>query len=247
MAKKKGNISTGFQKRSASRILTSSAPFVVKEAYNSLRTKLLFVANGEECPVFTVTSAQPGEGKTTTALNLAISFAQAGKKTLLVDGDLRNASLHKYFRVERSPGLSELLAGMDNEVRFPTVGVENLTVLTAGENPPNPAELLMSIRMDALLAMSKERFDCVFIDTPPVCVVTDAAVLASKVTGSLLVVRMGVTDRSSVRAAIDHINLVQGKVIGFILNDTDGKNDSYYKKGGYYKYEYGNPGSSAKA
>ena len=125
-------------------MLKSDSPFRIKEAYNLVRAKLLFTTKGDKCPVYVVTSSRSDEGKSINSINMAISFAMAGKKTLIIDADLRNPTLHKYFRVPSSPGLSEVLAKIQGKINVVRTEQENLFFLRAGDVPPNPAELLGS-------------------------------------------------------------------------------------------------------
>ncbi len=223
-------------------VLTKSSPFAIKEAYNAVRTKLLFLGRGEKCPVFAVTSALAHDGKSTNAVNLAVSVSMAGKKVLLIDGDMRKPTLHRYFELPCQDGLSEVLAGLTTEVHIRATPVENLSILTAGEIPPNPAELFGSPQMDMLLGNVKQYFDYVIIDTPPVCVVTDATILAEKVVGYVFVVQSGKNHINEVSHAISSIEQMNGKVVGMLLNDSNGKGMArlgYYRKNGnYYRKKY---------
>ena len=218
------------------RMLTADSPFAIKEAYNAIRAKLLFTGRGEKCPVFAVTSAMMHDGKTTNAVNLAISIANTAKKVLLIDGDMRKPSVHRYFGLENKNGLSEILAGLTNEVKIRRTEVENLHVLTSGEIPPNPAELFGSKQMDNLLSYVKEFFDYVIIDTPPVNVVTDAAILAEKITGYVFVVQSGKNHYNELNYGLETIQQMNGNVVGMILNDVTGRGGNHY--GGYRSSYY---------
>ena len=147
----------GFSKSDPKKILCQNSPFAVKEAYNAIRTNLLFTQQGEKCPIFVVTSPTANNGKTINSINLAVSFAQMGKRTLLIDADMRNPTIHRMFSISVKNGLSEILAGLTDNISVSKTDVENLSVLTAGKIPPNPAELLSSARMDKLLEFVKER------------------------------------------------------------------------------------------
>lgn len=232
-----------FTKDDPKKILSPESPFVVKEAYSAIRTNLLFTQKGEKCPVFVVTSPTANNGKTINSINLAVSFAQMGKRTLLIDSDMRNPTIHRMFSIPVKNGLSEILAGLTDNITVSKTDVENLSVLTGGKIPPNPAELLSSPRMDKLLEFVKEHYDCVFIDTPPVNLVTDATVFAQKTTGYILIVKANVSDNSDVKLAVNSLDNIGGNILGFVLNDvTSGRNRyySYYKKYDYkYKYSYG--------
>ena len=225
------------------RMLSPSSPFAIREAYNAVRTKLLFTGKGEKCPVFAVTSAMMHDGKTTNAVNLAISVASAAKRVLLIDGDMRKPTVHRYFGLENKNGLSEILAGLTNEVKIRKTGIENLHVLTSGQIPPNPAELFGSKQMDTLLDYVKEFFDYVFIDTPPINVVTDTAIIAEKITGYVFVVQSGKNRSNEISYALNTLQQMNGNVVGFILNDISGKSGTHYGsyrygKNGYYGKNY---------
>lgn len=244
--KKRSKKDNRFSKEDTKKILALDSPFIVKEAYSSIRANLLFTQRGEKCPVFIVTSPTANNGKTLNSINLAISFAQMGKKTLLIDSDMRNPTVHRMFSIPSNNGLSEILAGLTDNITVSKTDIENLSVLTSGRIPPNPAELLASERMDKLLEFVKEHYDCVFIDTPPINIVKDATTFATKSTGYVIVIKANVTDTSDVKTAVSGLQLIGGNVLGFVLNDilpNNRKNYSYYKKYDYkysYKYSYGN-------
>ncbi len=224
------------------RLLTANSSFAMKEAYNAIRTKLLFTGKGEKCPVFAVTSSLMHDGKTTNAVNLAVSIANASKRVLLIDADLRKPTVHRYFGLDNKEGLSEILAGLSNEIRIRKSSTENLNVLTSGQIPPNPAELLGSPQMDTLLDYVKNYFDYVIIDTPPINVVTDAAILAEKITGYVFVVQGGKNHYSDVEYALKTLEQMNGRVVGLVLNDVTGKAGTTYsyRRGnyGYYRGYY---------
>lgn len=241
--KRKQQNSHAFSKEDPKKMLNPESPFVVKEAYSAIRTNLLFTQKGEKCPIFVVTSPTANNGKTINSINLAVSFAQMGKRTLLIDSDMRNPTIHRMFSIPVKNGLSEILAGLTDNITVSKTDIENLSVLTGGKIPPNPAELLSSPRMDKLLEFVKEHYDCVFIDTPPVNLVTDATVFAQKTTGYILIVKANASDTTDVKTAVNSLDTIGGKMLGFILNDvTSGRHKyySYYKKYDYkYKYSYG--------
>lgn len=231
----------GFSREDIGKILAPDSPFIVKEAYSSIRTNLMFSQRGEKCPIFIVTSPTANNGKTLNSVNLAVSFAQMGKRTLLIDSDMRNPTVHRMFSIPSKNGLSEILAGLTDNITVSKTDIENLSILTSGKIPPNPAELLASERMDKLLDFVKEHYDCVFIDTPPINIVTDASVFATKSTGYVLVVKANTSDTSDVKAATNGLKQLGGNVLGFVLNDilpNNRKNYSYYKRYDY-KYSYG--------
>ena len=241
--RKSSTPSKSFSREDTKKILAPDSPFVIKEAYSSIRTNLLFMQKGEKCPIFVVTSPTANNGKTINSINLAVSFAQMGKRTLLIDSDMRNPTIHRMFSIPVKNGLSEILAGLTDNITVSKTEIENLSVLTGGKIPPNPAELLASSRMDKLLEFVKEHYDYVFIDTPPVNLVTDATVFSQKTTGYIMIVKSNANDSADVKTAVSSLDSIGGNILGFILNDvTSGKNKyySYYRKYGYkYKYSYG--------
>lgn len=234
-------------KRNQMAILNKKTPFVIREAYKTARTNIIFSVSGsgnDECKIIAFTSANPGEGKTTSSLNLAITFAQTGAKVLIIDGDLRKPRIHQYLGVVKTNGLSTILSNQKtfDEVVFRDIR-DGLDCLAAGSIPPNPAELLASDAMEHLLEDLKTRYDYVFIDTPPVTVVTDAAALSNYVNGLVLVVRQGFTNHESVEHAINLLKIAKAKVLGFFVNDIDPASANYgaYRKsyGNRYGYKYG--------
>ena len=253
MKKNKLNISSPFLSENIGKMLSGKSPFAIREAYSTCRTRLMFTQRGEDHPVFAVTSPEPGDGKTISVINIAISFARAGKKTLLVDMDLRNASVNRYFHdtiKSGTAGLSEYLAGLKNEVEVLPTNYENLYVLPAGFTPPNPGELLTSKKLHEAVQVLREQFDFVFIDTPPVNLVSDAALLAEFCTGYIIVARVAKTKSADLRRAINALKMVDGHVSGILMNDATGEGKHYssyydYKKSRYYYYHgyYGHEGS----
>ena len=196
-----------------------------------------------------VTSAIPGEGKTTTAINLAISFAQTEKKVIIIDADMRKPKLHKYFDLENKVGLSNVLSGVFDEKNKDFVqktNVENLYLISSGHIPPNPIELLASEKMEELINKLSEEYDFVIIDTPPVNIVSDALVLSKNVTGYIMVTRSNYTEYSALDEAMAKFELASVKPLGVVLNDFNLKQQKYVARGKYkYKsyynyYRYGN-------
>ena len=214
------------------KLLKNTSTFSVKEAYNAIRTNLLFTQHGEKCPIFVVTSPTANNGKTINSANLAISFAQMGKKTLIIDADMRNPSLNKLFGLHSKNGLSEILAGLTDNISVSKTDVDNLSILTAGKIPPNPTELLASDRMDKLLGFVREHYDCVFIDTPPINIVTDATVFAQKTTGYIVIVKTDTTKVPEVKTAVQTLESIGSSILGFILNDANSDKKKYYS---YYR------------
>jgi capsular exopolysaccharide synthesis family protein len=212
---------------------------LIAEAFRSLRTNIAFARAHHDLRTIVLTSPGPGDGKSTVASNLATIFAQQGQRTLLVDADLRRAVVNATFEIPRSPGLSDLLVGsvrLADAVR--PVDVPNLFVLPSGQFPPNPSELLGSPAMREILEEAKGSFDMVVIDSPPVLAVTDASVISSVVDGTIVVVRVGKTARDAVRRAVAQLRVVNGRVLGAVLNDVDFRSGVYYGGYGYYYHRF---------
>jgi non-specific protein-tyrosine kinase len=205
------------------------------EAYRTLRTNITFASPDKPVHVIMATSTSPDDGKSTTIANLAITFAASGASTVLVDGDLRRPHLHTIFGLPNEQGLTTLVVDMARatgggsvaQIPLQNTQVANLQVLTSGPVPPNPAEILSSQRMGELLEMLRGKADYVLIDTPPIIAVTDAAVLASKVDGVLLVVNAGKTKRELAIKARDMLKQVNANVIGVVLNNAQVDKSAY--------------------
>ncbi|GAA2743619.1 polysaccharide biosynthesis tyrosine autokinase [Terrabacter aerolatus] len=205
------------------------------EAFRSLRTNLQFIDVSNPPKSIVVTSSLPGEGKSTTTANLAISLAETGLKVVVIEGDLRRPRLLDYLGFEGSVGLTDVLVGrVEVDDVLQPFGRTGLRLLGAGPIPPNPSELLGSANMEQLIEDLTERFDYVLIDAPPLLPVTDAAVLSTIVDGALVVVGAGVVQREHVRRAIDSLDAVNGSVLGLILNRVKAKEGG----AGYGTYEY---------
>lgn len=230
-------------------LLGEKSDFFIREAYKTLRTNVSFTLAGEEeCKVVVVTSSMQGEGKSTTATNLAISYAMTDKKVLLVDCDMRRPKLARLLEKGNKVGLSNLL--MDYDLLGEAVqhtDIEGLDVILVGSIPPNPSELLGSARMRKLIEEMKEKYDYIFLDSPPINMVTDAAVLAPKSNGVLFLVRANQSERGAVIHAVNQLERTQAKVLGFILNDADMERlhysrskqyKSYFRYGRYGRYGY---------
>jgi capsular exopolysaccharide synthesis family protein len=211
----------------------------VAEAYRSLRTTVLFSSLDHEIQVLAITSSAPQEGKSTTSSNIGIVMAQNGKRTLLIDADLRRPILHSVYGIEREPGLTNLLferATFEEAIK-PT-DVENLYVLPCGIIPPNPSELLGSQRMGQLIERLRGEFDMILLDTPPVVAVTDALLLSHSADATLLVARADVTRVDALLRAMDSIERSGAGLLGVVLNNFNVANayGSYYKYYQYYHY-----------
>jgi tyrosine-protein kinase Etk/Wzc len=210
---------------------------ITAEAFRSLRTNLSFVSPDNPIRTLILSSAGPSEGKSLTIANLSLSYAQMGKKTLLVDTDLRRPVQHHIFGMKREPGFSDLFAEIqDYSTIIRKTQHENLFLVTAGMFTPNPAELLGSNKMKTLIDYFKQNFDIVFFDTPPIVAVTDSVLLGTKVDGLLFVIRSQKTSREAAIHAINSLKTVGTKCFGAVLNDINLSN--HYSSYGYYKYYY---------
>ena len=227
-------------------ILNKKTSFIIQEAYRTARTNIMFsmADKGEKCKVICVTSSNAGEGKTTSTLNLAITFAQTGSKVLLIDCDLRKPRIHQYLGVVKTDGITTILS---KQKEFEDVVYHNLRpgldCVTSGSIPPNPAELLASEPMHLLLEKLKGLYDYILIDTPPITVVTDAVALSRWVSGIMLVVREGYTNHESIEQALHLLKIADAKVIGFFVNDIDTMSMNY----GAYRSSYGRSYGSRKS
>lgn len=211
----------------------------VAEAYRTIRTNLQFTNLDQSKKTFMVTSAGPGEGKTTTVANLGATMAMAGTRTLMVDTDLRRPALHKAFGVSNALGLTSILSGQAKiEDCIQTGRAQNLHLVTSGPLPPNPAEVLMSRPMADFMQSVKARYDLVIYDSPPVISVSDTLVLGTLVDGVVLVVRSGGYPQEVIRQAKSQLDGVKANVVGVLLNSVDFKRDGYYYQY-YYYYYYG--------
>jgi len=192
------------------------------EAFRTLRTNLIFSSLDRPLTTLLVTSAAPDEGKSVTLANLAVTMAQGGRKTILVDCDLRHPRQHEIFGAPDRPGLTSMIldpSGVD-EPPLAATSVEGLSLLPAGPLPPNPADLLSSRRMESLISSLKSRADIVLFDAPPIVAVTDAALLASKLDGVLLVVSAGQTKREHAQRAKELLEKINVRLVGAVLTNA---------------------------
>lgn len=209
------------------------------ECLRSIRTNLLFMSPDRPLKTILVTSSGPGEGKTTTAVSLAEIMADGGSRVLLVEADMRRPRLHKVFGFRSEQGLSSLILGesrLDGVVQ--DTSIENLSVLTCGPIPPNPAELLHTEAFKTILTEASRRFDRVIIDSPPAGVVADAVVVSTLVDGTLFVVKAGQTSRDAAARALRALLDVMARVFGAVLNDMDLEDRKYAQYYTYYRYGY---------
>ena len=228
----------------------------VAEAYRSLRTNIEKIRAAADAKIVMVTSSVLEEGKTTTSANLALSFAQMGRKTLLLGADLRRPDVHRMFGLQKEPGLADVLTGsmpwqsatrslsdillgeLPMDIVMLTPGMDNLHVLPSGSNPLNPAELLSSESMGSLLDELRDAFDIIIIDTPPIIPVTDAAVLAEHTDGVLLIYEVGKVGRDVLKRAKSHFDNVSANIWGIVMNDVKAEAETTLRDTDYYYYHY---------
>ncbi len=231
--------------KSKSRMLISeegvnnkSVPFAVVEAYKTIRTNLLFLLSQNENKAIAISSSLKGEGKSTTSVNIAIALSQLNEKVMLIDCDLRKATIHKKLKIKNNVGVTSVLANFCTLQEAVTEINPYLSVLTSGPIPPNAAELLSSKKMDELLAKLNEEYDYIIIDTPPINIVSDALVVAAKTNGLIMVVKDNYIDRTDFERALNSIELAGVRVLGAVLNSaSETKSKSYRYK---YVYKYSN-------
>lgn len=221
-------------------IIGNNMSFSLSEAFKLLRTNVSFsLPDDNECRVIGVVGAIRGVGKSFVAANLAYSFAGADKKVLLIDGDLRMPTIAEKTGLAPTPGLSNYLVGVGAERIEDIIQnfTKNMDVITSGNIPPNPSELLGSGKMRSLLNALKEHYDYIIFDLPPTVLVSDALVVSNLVHGFVLVIRQKIDEKKTVKEMLRQLDLVQAKVLGFVFNsfDKNGKG-KYYKKNKYYRY-----------
>jgi protein-tyrosine kinase len=201
----------------------------ISEQYRTIRTNIQFSSVDESIRTILVTSSGPEEGKSTTVANLAVVFAQQGKKVLLIDADLRKPTVHYTFQLDNTTGLTNVLTKQTQlEKAAVTTLVDNLSVLSSGPIPPNPAELLGSKAMEDMLVTALEQYDIVIFDTPPVLAVTDAQILANRCDGTILVVGSGKTQIEPAVKSKELLLSSKGKLLGVVLNRKNAKDSQYY-------------------
>ncbi|KPU45156.1 tyrosine-protein kinase YwqD [Oxobacter pfennigii] len=207
----------------------------ISEIFRTLRTNIKFTSFDKNVKTIVFTSTGPNEGKSTIISNLAVTLSQAGNKVLLMEGDLRNPTVHKMFSLPNDYGITNMLiGGSDHENFIHKTDIEKLDVLPCGPKPPNPAELLGSNKMKSILDGLKEYYDYILIDAPPVIVVTDGALLASISDGTILVIASGEATIESVLKARDLLVNVKADIIGTVLNKYKSTSPGNY----YYRYGY---------
>ena len=214
--------------------LDAKSPIV--EAYRSVRTSIEYSNLDAKLKIILVTSTQQNEGKSTVASNLAISFSKLpNKKILLIDADLRNPSIHRVFSIGNSDGMMSILKG-DKDLKSTVYNLnENLDILMTGVIPPNPDEILVTDKMKEFIQQIKEKYDYIFIDSPPIGIVSDASLLSQLSDGVIFVVCSGEVETDFAKLAKDKLMNVDAKILGAVLNKYESHNDDYgYYYSGYY-------------
>lgn len=218
-------------------VITHSDPkSPVSEAYRVLRTNIQYSGIDRQIKTIVVTSSGPMEGKTTTVVNLAVTFAQAGNRVLLIDSDMRKPKIHKVFMMPNSSGLTNLLALHDDyKLYVRSSDIPNLDILPCGTIPHNPSELLSSRTMKEFMEEVKQDYNIIFMDAPPVGNVTDAAIISTFVDGTVLVASSGHVKIGALKHAKELLDKVNANILGVVLNQIDKKSGSDYY---YYQYSY---------
>ena len=233
------NTSTGSYS-SFNSILNEDTPWAVKEAYKTWRTNATLSLPDEGHRIIGFTSAEPHDGKTTNAVNFAISLGQIDKKVLLIDCDLRKPMVARMLELDTSAGLSDMISGQARARDVLLHSAEhNIDVIPAGNMTPDPTLLLQSDRMKMTIQELKKVYDYIVIDLPPATVVTDASLLADNIDGFILVIRHNTTDYRSVSDMMEQLDLANAQVIGFVYNDATAGEGHYDSNYGYKKYGYG--------
>jgi capsular exopolysaccharide synthesis family protein len=218
--------------------------FQVTEAYKAIRTNIMYSVAHKGCKRIVISSSEENEGKSTSAVNIAISLAQTNLRVLLIDTDLRKSKIHLFFELNNAPGVTQVLTDMASpEEVIRTTSYANLDVITAGATPPNPSELLAGDTFAEWLDQLSERYDYIVIDTSPINVVSDALPVIKKSDGVVLMVRSGRTTYPALEKAVQSLQLIDAKILGCVLNGVDVQSRRYgkygYGKYGYGKYGYG--------
>ncbi|MEW7917789.1 CpsD/CapB family tyrosine-protein kinase [Enterococcus avium] len=202
----------------------------ITEQYRTIRSNIQFTSVDKELQTMVVTSSGPSEGKSTTSANLAVVFANSGKRVLLVDADLRKPTVALTFQIPNVRGLSNLLGDRtaDSKDYAQTTIIDNLWVMPSGPKPPNPSEMLGSKRMEEVIAELTQEFDLIIFDMPPVATVTDAQILAAKTDGTLLVVRERQIKKQNLVKAYDLLRIAKANILGVVYNAAKKADDSSY-------------------
>ena len=233
-----GNAFGGLKKTSSisdanhEKILSEDSSFFIKEAYKSLRSNIIFSLSEEGCKKIVITSAGAGEGKSTNCLNIAITFAETGVRVCLIDCDLRKPNIARLAGKSISPGFSNVLVRLNSLDEVINKDVyKNLDIIFSGDIPPNPTELISSDKMKETLDELSQKYDYIFIDTPPVNLVTDASLIAKEASGVLFVVRQNETEKDDYIEAVEQLKFAGAKIIGTVFNGANITNKTGYKLG----------------
>lgn len=237
--RKKRKVDNESLKHGVSLVSVTDPSSVVAEQFRTIRTNIQFSAVDKKIQSLVVTSAEPSEGKSTVSSNLAVVWAKQNEKVLLIDADLRRPTAHRAFNLLNAAGLSSYLSNNAvYEEIIQETEVPNLSVISSGPVPPNPAELLNSRHINTLIERLEDEYDIIIFDVPPINTVTDAQLLANKADGVILVVPQGIAEKGSVTHAVEQLNKVHAKVLGTVMNRFKAdKAPGYY--GGYYGGNYG--------
>lgn len=205
----------------------------ISEQYRTIRTNIQYAMVDRDLKTLVITSSGPSEGKSTTSANLAVVFANSGKRVLLVDADMRKPTVAKSFSLDNIRGLSTLLGSRETVIHqvIQSSGVDNLFLMTSGPKPPNPSELLDSRRMEELLQELKQQYDLIIFDMPPIVAVTDAQIVSSKSDGTIVVVRENVSKRDSLLKAKSLLEMVGATILGVVYNGSKNISDQGYYYG----------------
>ncbi|MBR2867890.1 MAG: CpsD/CapB family tyrosine-protein kinase [Clostridia bacterium] len=237
---RKKNKTGFFSGNESKKTLHKNLEFTAMEQYKLLRTNLSFtLPQDEKCPIIGVTSAMRGEGKSTTSVNLAYVLAESGKKVLLIDGDMRIPSIAKKMGIENNFGLTDLLKGAGsvqmNDFKYEEFN--NFYIMPSGALPPNPSELLGSVRMKNIFKSFSESFDCIVLDLPPVNLVSDALAVSQFISGMVVVIRADYSEKRELENCFRQLRLSDVNVLGCVINDYKDGRGSYGKYKRYYKYK----------
>lgn len=218
------------QKTARQLIAVASPRSIISEQFRTVRTNLTFSLPDEDLNTLFFTSASPSEGKSTVSANTAVTFAQAGKKVLFIDADMRKPTVHYTFALPNAAGLSTVLtAQISVEEVIRQTDIDNLSVITSGPIPPNPSELLGSKGMTFLIEQMKKLYDIIVFDAPPTLSVTDAQILSNEMDGTVLVIDAGRTEKETVQKAKELLEQADAKILGVVLNNYTDEDSGYYE------------------
>ena len=223
------------------RVLSDNSPFAVREAFNHIRTNLMYTRKDDQngSPIYAITSAGESTGKSTVIANLAISYTKINKKVLVIDADMRCPVQNLFFDLDiNHVGLSDILSSIVNDPcdAIQHTNFKNLDIITSGFIPPNPSELLLSSHFSSIIEKFRHVYDVIFIDFPPIDIVTDAIATFENITGYIFVIRSNYSDSKNVRSTVDMMERLGAKILGIVLNDANIKSS---KKSYGSKYHLG--------